>query len=327
MLANNTGHLDLYIYGTIGSWDTDVDAFRNALAGYDNVATITVYLSSNGGYFEDGLPIYNLLKQHSAEVTVIVMGFALSMASVIMLAGDKIKAAQNSIIMIHRAQGFAFGDAEDMRKEAEIAEIHEKSIIPVYMQRMAKTFDEVFALLKAETWFNANDALEAGLIDEIIDPIEQKAIEQVLPVANLKESFQQFKNVPKELTVMVDSTDTQSLLLKILNAVVGDKPPVIPTPTEEIEMTPEELKAALAENNQQLMANVKELLATKPTDEPKPTNESESKLQAALDKISALENTVAEQANELKNLKAQAPSTDIEENAGGNDDAKKLEWI
>ena len=160
-------HVDIYLYGVIGSYRVNARKFLADLQAAGDVTSITVYLNTVGGSFYDGLPIYNTLKQHKAHVTIKVMGYALSMGSVIMLAGNTIEAAENSLIMIHRAQGFVFGDAEAMTKMADILQKHEAGITPEYMRRMNKTASEVQTLLKAETWFTASEAKAAGLIDTI----------------------------------------------------------------------------------------------------------------------------------------------------------------
>ncbi|CAB4202248.1 ClpP Protease subunit of ATP-dependent Clp proteases [uncultured Caudovirales phage] len=313
MLADNN-QLELYLYGTIGSWNINVDSLREAMRGYENTPII-VYLSSTGGYFEDGLPIYNLLKQHKAEVTVVVMGFALSMASIVMLAGDKVKACNNAIMMIHRAEGCACGDAEDLRKAADVCEIHEEAVIPIYVAKTGLTADEVFAMMEEETWFNADDALAIGLIDEIIDPVDMSAIDAVLPPDDIKAATKNFKNCPPDL--LANELSEKSLLLKILNAVVGEKPaPIIPLlPTNDIDMTAEELKALFAENNKVLLDNL--AMLKKPVEE--------KTIDETAVKMAALEATITLQAAEIATLKVPTPFTVVEENAGGNDETSDSE--
>jgi len=324
----NSNHLDLYLYGKIGGWDVDVESFRRAMQGYESVTTITVYLSTTGGYFEDGIPIFNMIKQHPAEVTVLVMGFALSMGSVIMLAGDKVKAAQNSMIMIHRAQGWASGDAEEFRKQADIAEVHERAIIPLYMSRLNISADAVLELLKAETWYTADDALTAGLIDEIIDPIDTKSIEDAVPMANIKEAMKSFKHPPAQLSATLDSDDNKSLLLKILNAVVGEKPPalILEPKLDDSDMTEEQLKALFAQNNKEVLEGIDAKLALfKSAPEDKPEETLETKFAALAILVGEQGKTIKAQASELAHLKAKAPSTKHEDNTGGNGDDEDTE--
>jgi ATP-dependent protease ClpP protease subunit len=133
------------------------------------------YLNTIGGAFSDGLPIYNLIAQHPAHVTVKVMGYALSIGSVIMLAADSIEIAENGLVMIHRAQGFTYGDASDHTKTAQVLQTHENAVIPDYMSKLGKTDKQVRDLLQAETWYTAAEAKAAGLVDVITGQVDTSA--------------------------------------------------------------------------------------------------------------------------------------------------------
>lgn len=165
-------HVDIYLYGVIGGYNVNVQQFLYELQVAGDVDTITVYINSVGGSFYDGLAIANTLKQHKAQVTTRVMGYALSMASVIMLAGDVVEAAENALIMIHRAFGsLDLGDADDFKKQADILAKHEALLIQSYTQRMNLQEKDVFKLLKAETWYTAGEAKQAGLIDNLLGDV------------------------------------------------------------------------------------------------------------------------------------------------------------
>lgn len=248
-------HADLYLIGRIGDsgwWSsgTDNTATRilDELRSQPNLKTIDVYLATIGGNFLDGLPIYNLLKQHTATVTVNVIGYALSMGSVIMLAGNKIRAAQNAMIMIHNAQGYASGSAADMRKTADVLQMHESAIIPQYCKRLGKNAAEVQSLLDAETWYNADTALAAGLIDEIIDPVDLDSTDAKQPENAWQFATANFKRPPAEFVERLEAALEQQRpwAERFLNRIVG-KPPILLTQPEtaEVDMTPEEITAAV----------------------------------------------------------------------------------
>lgn len=192
--------LDLYLYGVIG-WDVTLQQLLAELSDAGDVKQITVYLNTVGGSFYDGLPIYNTLKQHKAFVTVKVMGYALSMGSVIMLAGDVVQASESSLVMIHRAQGGVWGDAGDMERGAQVLKQHEATIIPEYSRRMKLSNEQVQELLDAETWYTAREAKDAGLVDVIIDDDmidDQKAFTG--NAANQTEyAVSNYKNTPPKL--------------------------------------------------------------------------------------------------------------------------------
>lgn len=170
--GKSTKHTDLHLYGVIGSSYVNASKLNQELKAAGEVNSITVYLNTIGGTFADGLPIYNLLRQQKAHITVKVMGYALSMGSVIMLAGDRIECAGNSLIMIHRAHGLTWGDASAHRKAMEILDKHDGVIIPAYIRRMGKTESQVKALLQDETWYTAKQAKAEGLVDAITADVD-----------------------------------------------------------------------------------------------------------------------------------------------------------
>lgn len=192
-------HVDIYLYGVIGGYNVNLQQFLQDLSAAGEVDTITVYLNSVGGYFGDGLPIFNTLKQHKAHVTVKVMGYALSMASVIMLAGDVVEAAENALIMIHRAYNSEWGNADDLTKAAEILLKHEAAIIPEYARRMNLSDKAVFELLKAETWYTASEAKQAGLIDRITGEVVLDKAVAKLDGEVVNYALSQYRNVPANL--------------------------------------------------------------------------------------------------------------------------------
>lgn len=192
-------HVDIYLYGVIGGYNVNLQQFLQDLSAAGEVDTITVYLNSVGGYFGDGLPIFNTLKQHKAHVTVKVMGYALSMASVIMLAGDVVEAAENALIMIHRAYNSEWGNADDLTKAAEILLKHEAAIIPEYARRMNLSDKAVFELLKAETWYTASEAKQAGLIDRITGEAVLDKAAAKLDGEVVNYALSNYRNVPANL--------------------------------------------------------------------------------------------------------------------------------
>ena len=204
-----TRHAEIYLYGVIGGYYANVQQFLADLQNAGAVDKITVYLNTVGGSFYDGLPIYNTLKQHKAHVTVKVMGYALSMGSVIMLAADVVEAAENSLIMMHRAQGGVWGDADDMTHGAQILQKHEQAILPEYMRRMGKSEQEVKALLQAETWFNAADAKAAGLVDVITGQIDPDISTAKLHAGSLEYAAQHYRNMPETLLNRINANQTE----------------------------------------------------------------------------------------------------------------------
>ncbi len=313
----NNKHADLYLFGVIGSWwdENTAEEVLSELRSYDNLDTITVYISTVGGTFLDGLPIYNLLKNHPATVTTRVIGYALSMGSVIMLAGDHIEAAQNSLVMIHNAQGIAWGSANDMRATAEIMDKHEQAIIPRYRERMSLSNDEIQALLDAETWYTADEALAAGLIDEIIDPVDLDDTDQQQPENSWKFAAENFRHPPEAFQHRIENAlqDKPNWLLSLLNKTVG-KPPALPahlnepetTDHEDEPVTPEEMQAIAAETVKLLKEEGLLQPASETPDEPDP-EPTETTEETAPNMVNQADHdAVVEERDQLREELAQA---------------------
>jgi len=252
-MAAKDKHADIYLLGDIGSW-WDGNTANDVLYQIRDadLETITVYLSTMGGTFNDGLPIYNLLRNHEAHVTVKVIGYAVSMGGVIMLAGDTIEAAQNAVIMQHEAQGFGFGSKQALRAAADMLETHEKAIVPRFRERMGKTHDEVIELLEKTTWYTADEALEAGLIDAITDPVDLDEADSTIPENSWKFAIENFGEAPEFFLSRAEMAlkGKPSLLAQIIKKVVGKPASSSTTETDSKEntMTPEQLAEIKASN-------------------------------------------------------------------------------
>lgn len=140
----------------------------------DELKTITaseldVHINSPGGNVFDGIAIMNALRQHDAKVNVIVDGLAASIASVIAMAGDSIVMSLGSQMMIHNPSGFAMGDARTMRELADTLDKSRASIAAVYADRAGGTVDDWQSAMDAETWYTAQEAVDAGLADKVDD--------------------------------------------------------------------------------------------------------------------------------------------------------------
>lgn len=165
-IANAAGDAaEILIYDEIGYWGTTADQFVKDLRAV-TAATINVRINSPGGDVFDGIAIMTALKLHPATVNVHVDALAASIASVIAMAGDTVRMAPSAYLMIHNAWGLAIGDATEMRKTADLLEKINGTIADVYAARGNKTADEFKALMNAETWMTAQEAIDAGLADE-----------------------------------------------------------------------------------------------------------------------------------------------------------------
>lgn len=161
----------LFLNGTIAeeSWfDDDVtpQLFKDELmSGSGN---ITVWINSPGGDCVAAAQIYNMLMDYKGDVTVKIDGIAASAASVIAMAGTKVLVSPVSMLMIHNPMTAAFGNSEEMQKAIEMLSSVKDSIINAYEIKTGLSRAKLSHLMDAETWMDANMAVELGFADEIM---------------------------------------------------------------------------------------------------------------------------------------------------------------
>lgn len=167
----------------------DVQDFLDQL---DGVSKINVHINSGGGSVFGGIAIYNILKRYNAEITVYVEGLAASIASVIAMAGDKIIIPANAQMMIHKPSSITWGNADDMRKEADILDGCQKVILNTYMQHAKEgvTPEQINALIDAETWKNGEEWKEYFDIE-----VSEKSNAE----ASASDYFEKYRNLPEKL--------------------------------------------------------------------------------------------------------------------------------
>ena len=196
-IINKADKAEIWIYEEIGEdfWTGGGITAKNFQKELSDIKAprIDLHVNSPGGLVFDGITIYNLLKQHPANVTTYIDGLAASISSVIALAGDKVIMAENALFMIHKASGGIYGNSDDMRYYADMLDKVNGSIATTYISRTKKDESEINDLMAAETWFNAEEALAAGFIDEISGEVDMAACAKFIPVM----AKAGFKHVPE----------------------------------------------------------------------------------------------------------------------------------
>ncbi|MBU5342289.1 Clp protease ClpP [Caldibacillus hisashii] len=191
---------DVFIYGEITKYaweeygEVSSITFKNELDELGDIEVINLYLNSPGGSVFEGITIHNMLKRHKAKVITHVDGVAASIASVIAMAGDVIKMPKNSMLMIHNALTYAWGNAKELRKIADDLDRISNSSMQSYLQKAGNkiTAEKLQELLDAETWLSADEAFEYGLCDEVLE-------ENNMVASVSHELFSRYKNVPEQL--------------------------------------------------------------------------------------------------------------------------------
>ena len=220
---DNNGERTLFLEGVIAeeSWfedDVTPSAFKADLFACSG--PITLHINSPGGDCIAASQIYTMLMDYPYDVKVQIDGIAASAASVIAMAGTKVSMSPTSLMMIHNPLTFALGDSEEMRKAIQLLEEVKESIINAYEIKTGLSRTRLSHMMDAETWMNAQKALELGFCDEVLFQPEK--------VDKVQNSFTFSRRA------------VNNCLLDKLKACIPKEPPdPPPDPLPEIEPTPE----------------------------------------------------------------------------------------
>ena len=158
--------MKLLLYGEIG-WEVRASEFVPDIDAVTD-SHIDLHISSPGGDVFEALTIMNALKEHPATKTVYIDGLAASAASFIAVGiGGEVIMRPGAEMMIHNAQGGAWGDMNDMHAIIERLESASATIADIYAAKTGTDAAQWRAAMDAETWFSADEALAAGLVDRV----------------------------------------------------------------------------------------------------------------------------------------------------------------
>lgn len=179
----------LFLNGTIAeeSWfDDDVtpQIFKDELNS--GSGDITVWINSPGGDCIAAAQIYNMLMDYKGNVTVKIDGIAASASSVIAMAGTKVLVSPVSMLMIHNPMTIAYGNSAEMQKAIDMLASVKDSILNAYEIKTGLSRTKLSHLMDAETWMDANKAIELGFADEIM---QRSAATDEVPVPQVSMMF------------------------------------------------------------------------------------------------------------------------------------------
>lgn len=166
---------EIAIYDEIGAFGIPAKAFLDELKALPPAANLTLRINSPGGSVFDGVAIYNALKRHEGRVTVLIDGIAVSIASMIAMAGDEVVMPANAMLMLHDPSGMVMGTATDMRGMAEALDKMKAGMVGAYRDKSGRDDAEIETLMQAETWLTAEEAVGLGLADRIEEPVRMAA--------------------------------------------------------------------------------------------------------------------------------------------------------
>jgi ATP-dependent Clp endopeptidase proteolytic subunit ClpP len=198
---------------------------------------ITCYIDSVGGDAQTGMSIYNFLKLYNAKIEVRVIGLAASIAAIIAMAASKGKLfiARNAFMMIHKAEGMAWGSSDELRQAAELVDKYTGQCADILAQRTGKTVDEINALMAdGDYWMTGQEAKDQGFADDTFNDVENVNVAARLEPA-------EFDKIPARIRAQLKPTatpekddnknfiqnqfeDMKKFFTEIVNAIRGVKP-------------------------------------------------------------------------------------------------------
>jgi ATP-dependent protease ClpP protease subunit len=239
------------IIGEISEWYNSMPYLKYKI-DEANGASIDFTISSGGGSVTEGMGMADLISTYSNETTATGIGLVASIATVVLLAADKVKMTENSFLMIHRPWSQAFGNSDELEATAELLDKMEEKLLDIYLSAVYKRKGEekdlrkkIKKMMAAETWMTAQEALEFGFIDEIVKTDEKKI--DLLPLQN---SLSKFINVPAALLInnKKDEDMGNSILEKIKNLLNHTDEVTVIEPTVQLIVEPDrvdELEVAM----------------------------------------------------------------------------------
>jgi ATP-dependent Clp protease protease subunit len=187
---DDSDEAEIFLYDAIVSSEEEAEwwggvapeSFVKALRGI-TASTIHLRINSPGGSVFAARAMEQALRDHKAKVVVHIDGLAASAATFIAMAGDEIIMSKGALFMIHNAWTGLWGNAEDLRKEADLLDKIDGTLAETYAERTGKDKDSISAWMTAETWFTAAEAVEQGFADRVAET-EAKAAWNLSAYAN-----------------------------------------------------------------------------------------------------------------------------------------------
>jgi ATP-dependent protease ClpP protease subunit len=200
---------EIHLFGPVGDDFGFGDGFRlgdvyDALGRVGRGNDVTVRINSGGGLVDDGVGIFNALKAHRGKVTVSVEAIAASAASVIAMAGDDVVMRTGAVMMIHDPALITLGDAAEHERSMRALETLAAGMADIYAEKSGRSAEQCRADMKAETWFGATEAVNAGYADRSEDVEENAADTTPEPTAF---DYRLYLHAPERLVALAAAKD------------------------------------------------------------------------------------------------------------------------
>jgi ATP-dependent protease ClpP protease subunit len=257
--SDKSGEVELSIYDEIGAFGIGAKEFIAELREYKG-QHVHVRINSPGGEIIDGSAIANALNRHEGGVTVHIDGLAASMASYIAMSGKPTYMSENALLMIHNPWTLAAGEADDLRKQADLLDVMKSTLVRGYQRKSGMPAEEISKLMDEETWLTALEAAALGFVDAIEDGIPAAA-----SARDLRARFDSFAQRMDETNSVAPETEVVASVAEVAveeapAAVEAVAPEVIEEPAAE-EAAPEAKADESAEKVASLEAEKAEAIA------------------------------------------------------------------
>lgn len=296
---------DLTIYGVVGEFENSADAFRERIARLDPSDTLTVRIDSPGGSVFDGFAIWNAIADHKGKKKAIIEAAAFSIASYILTAFDEVEIARNGYIMIHNPSVTSDGDDEQHAKDAKLLAKLKESMISSYAEKTGKTEAQIRKMMKEETYLDAQEALEMGLVTKVtasgnrsrILSLDLPKLPQKVTASLLSEGPEDTSPTPPKEPTMTDKPAAATI--KEIRAIYTDATDAFVIKAIETEMTAEDVQSAMITDLQdKISAQVEEIATLK------------AQIQEELDEKAKAQEEAEVKAKEEAEAKATAEGSD-----------------
>ena len=168
LVQNNATEATIYIYDVIDAdWGVGAKDVLAALSPLASVELLNIRVNSPGGDVFEGRAIMEAIKRFAGKTVAHIDSLAASAATSIALAADEVVMSDGALFMIHNASGLVWGDKTAMRDTADLLEKVEGSIVTDYTTKTGKPVADIVAMMDAETWMTAQEALAHGFVDRI----------------------------------------------------------------------------------------------------------------------------------------------------------------
>lgn len=167
-VENKGDETSLYIYDVISAdWGVSALSVIESIARAGDSKTLNIHINSPGGDVFEGRAIMAAISAFQGKTVAKIDSLCASAATSIALACDEVEMSDGAFFMIHNAHGMAYGDKQALRDTADVMEKVEGAIVNDYVSKTGKEESDIRAMMDAETWMTAQEALDNGFIDRI----------------------------------------------------------------------------------------------------------------------------------------------------------------